>query len=182
LLVIHGVYHWAPKRVAFRHDYCRTCESGTLALLVRTVDVVHLFWIPLLPIGVWRRWLCVRCGSNPHAAAHTRRGFKVVLVAIAALFNLVAWLTPQGTTSDLEVFVMRTLAIVLLALSIRWVARHRPEPDFTRRLATMPPYDKPDCPLCGSQLLQVPPLVQCPSCGAEHRPLRGATDVFARGV
>ena len=172
MLIIHGVYRWSPRRVAFRRDYCRRCEVGTLSVLVRTFNVVHVFWVPVLPLGAWGRWLCVRCDTNPHASARTRRSFKVALVVLAALFNLVAWLTPQRTTSDLEVLIMRAVTLVLLVVSIRWAAHHRPEPNFTSRLAAVRPYDWWECPLCGGQLLQAPPLVQCPSCKAEHRPLR----------
>jgi len=174
MLIIHGVYHWSPKRIAFRRDYCRRCEAGTLAVLVRTIDVFHVFWLPLLPLGVWSRWLCVRCGENPHAAARTRLGFKVALVGLLLLFNLAAWLTPTGTSSDLEVLLTRAVTLLLLILVIWWAARHRPEPAFAARLATVPPYDGWECPLCGGQLLQVPPRIQCPSCKAEHRPLRRA--------
>jgi hypothetical protein len=174
VLIIHGVYRWLPKRTAFRRDYCRRCESGTLSVLVRTFNVFHVFWLPLLPLGVWGRWLCVRCGTNPHAATVTRLGFKVALVLLLVLFNAAAWLTPTGTASIAEIWLTRAVASVLLLLAIRWVVRHRPEPAFESRLADVPPFDSWECPLCGGQLLQVPPLVQCPSCKAEHRPLRRA--------
>lgn len=171
MLIVHGVYRWSPRKIAFRRDYCRRCESVTLAVLLRTFDVFHLFWVPLLPLGVWSRWLCVRCGDNPHAAARTRLGFKVVLVALLVLFNLAVWLTP-GATSDVELWLSRAVTFLLLLLAIWWVARHRREPALESRLAAVMPYDRWECPLCGGQLLQIPPLIQCPSCKAEHRPLR----------
>jgi hypothetical protein len=171
VLIIHGVYHWSPQRLAFRRDYCRRCEAGTLAVLVRTIDVLHVFWLPILPLGVWSRWLCVRCGEKPHAAARTRLGFKVALVVLLVLFNLAAWLTPTGTSPALEVWLTRAVTLLLLVVAVGWAVRHRPEASLAERLATVSPYDGWECPLCGAQLLQVPPLVQCPSCKAEHRPL-----------
>lgn len=82
------------------------------------------------------------------------------------------WVTPQGATSDLEVWLWRGGMLVLLALAIRWVIRHRPEPDFQTNL--MPPYEGWDCPLCGAQLLRVSTSVRCTSCKAEHQPLTPA--------
>jgi hypothetical protein len=171
VLIIHGVYRWRARKVAFRRDYCRACESGTLSVLVRTFNVFHVFWVPLLPLGAWGRWLCSRCGLNPHASPRTRRSFKIVLVVIAVLFNLAFWLAPSDTASPLEVVLMRGFGLAMLVLAIRWVVVHRTEPDFAYRLAAVQPYERWDCPLCGAQLMQLSTSVQCPSCDAEHRPL-----------
>jgi hypothetical protein len=32
-MLIHGFYHWRPKRIAFRADYCRSCEQSRIAVL-----------------------------------------------------------------------------------------------------------------------------------------------------
>ena len=174
MVIIHGIYRWSPARLAFRTDYCRRCEAGTLSVLVRTFNVLHVFWVPLVPLGRWSRWLCARCGEDPHAAARTRRGFKIALVFIVALFTLAAFLTPQGTTSDLTMWIMRLGALLLLGLSVRWVVVHRPEPSFRARLALVQPYDRAECPLCRGALVDSPTGARCSACAAEHRPLRPA--------
>ena len=51
MFVIHGAYHFWPKRVAFRNDYCFTCGQACRAVAIRTFDVGHIFWIPILPVG-----------------------------------------------------------------------------------------------------------------------------------
>ena len=55
MLVIHGVYRWGRKLVAYRNDYCLSCAAPRLAFQHRTFDVLHAFWIPLIPIGLWKR-------------------------------------------------------------------------------------------------------------------------------
>ena len=52
MILIHGVYHWRPTPVAFRNDYCIPCRAERTSIQVRTIDVLHLFWVPLLPLGV----------------------------------------------------------------------------------------------------------------------------------
>jgi hypothetical protein len=90
LLIVYGVYRWKAKRVAFRNDYCLACGEARRAVQVRTFDVGHIFWIPILPAGFWKRWVCTVCGRDPHVTTKTRRGFKwaalVVLVLVAFIF------------------------------------------------------------------------------------------------
>ena len=68
MLVIFGTYNFAKKPVAYRADYCRSCEGERLTLGVRSFDAFHLFWIPVLPLGFWTRWYCGQCQAHPHEA------------------------------------------------------------------------------------------------------------------
>jgi hypothetical protein len=56
MILVHGFYRFKPKRVAFRNDFCLACAKAVRAFQVRTFDVLHVFWIPLLP--VWHRPKC----------------------------------------------------------------------------------------------------------------------------
>ena len=38
-------------------------------ILHRTFDVLHVFFIPFLPLGFWKRWLCAMCGAESARAA-----------------------------------------------------------------------------------------------------------------
>ena len=174
MVIIHGVYRWQPVNVAFRHDYCRRCALGTLSVLVRTFNVLHLFWVPVLPLGWWKSWFCVRCGYKPHAVARTRRGFKIAAAVVLGLFTIAAWLTPKGSGSTLEILIISGVMLPLFALAVRWAIVHKPEPDFRANLALMPPYEAWDCPLCGAELVRLSSTAYCSSCKAEHRPLEPA--------
>lgn len=172
MLIIHGIYHWKPRRIAFRRDYCRSCEAERLSTLVRTFDVLHVFWIPVLPIGVWSRWFCTHCGERPHAATRTRRGFKIAGILAMALMTLASWAVPVDVPKEDAwlVWVMRIgfpLALVGLAVS---AFRQPPEPRLKMHLAAVRPFEGWSCPLCGGHLLNIPEW-HCVSCGAEHRPL-----------
>jgi hypothetical protein len=183
MVLVHGMYRWAARRLAFRNDYCRACQDRAIAVCVSTFNVLHIYWLPLLPLGRWSRWLCARCGNKPHAAARTRRGFKIVLAVLAGLLNVVAWFAPLDIGSELQLGILRAVALVLLLLALRWVATHRPEPDLKALLAAVLPYTSWDCPLCGGRLVETPTAVQCGSCKAERKALRdGGGSAAPRGV
>src|SRR4029079_9584291 len=94
MILIHGLYRWSPKRVAFRNDFCLKCAQPRRAVQIRTLNAVHLFWIPILPLGLWKRWLCTVCGSNPHEYPGTRRPFKWIGLILLTVLGLVSWLEP----------------------------------------------------------------------------------------
>lgn len=171
-MAIHGIYHWRPRRTAFRNDYCRACGAQTVSALVRTWDVLHLYWIPLLPIGVWSRWHCTRCAGRPHAATKVRLGFKIAGALLLALMTWSIWVTvPQSQEASQVFWVVRIGLLIPLAFAIYAIFKHRPEPKLDEQLATVPPFEGRTCPLCGGELLSTPELV-CAKCGAQHRPLK----------
>jgi hypothetical protein len=170
--LIHGVYHWAPRAVAFRNDFCRRCDRPRVSLRIRTFDVLHVFWVPVLPLGFWRRWQCAECGTAPHELLRTRRGFKIAGALCLLLFTVSVWVIPPGTDLDAAVvWGMRIGWPLLLLLTLRSIVRHRPEAALADLLMVVPPFDGRRCPVCGGDLLTAPEL-HCGACGARHESLR----------
>ncbi len=171
-MIIHGSYHWFPKTMAFRRDYCRNCEADSTSLLIRTLDVFHIFWIPLLPCGMWSRWFCSACGRRPHINTRTRKGYKIAGLVVLALMCLAFWFPGIQTEMELPVLWAFRLglpvAMVALAVSLY---RHGEQPHFKRRLAQVVPHTEPSCLLCGGILIIGTPS-QCISCGVKHLPLK----------
>lgn len=171
MLIIHGIYHWKPRRTAFRNDHCRACAAKRLSVLVRTFDVLHLYWIPILPLGFWSRWHCTICGSDPHAVTRTRRGFKIAGAITLVLLAFISWAVQWEPIRDIWPWLLR-IGLSLGALAATYsVFRHRPEPQLEAMLAGVQPFEGWTCPLCGGEMLNVPEW-HCVACKAEHRPLR----------
>ena len=171
MIIIHGTYHWRPRRIAFRNDYCRVCSGPTVSVLIRTLDVIHLFWIPVLPVGAWSRWFCLRCSARPHQAVVTRRGFKIAGAVVFILMSLGVWIPLPPDTEGIEmIWALRFAFPLALAFTLVSIFRHKPEPRLKERLAAVPPFEGWSCPLCGGQLYGAPAHV-CLTCGAQHRPL-----------
>ena len=177
MLVIHGTYHWRARRIAFRNDFCRSCAGERLSVLIRTLDVLHVFWIPLIPLGFWNRWFCAHCGSRPHAVTRTRRGIKVAGAIAFAGMGLLAWAVPVNeiaeSREDVWIAWLMRIGFPLAAIAATVSSLKQPiEPRFKEVLAGVKPVEGWTCPLCQGQMFNVPSW-HCMDCRAEHRPLPG---------
>jgi hypothetical protein len=90
---LYGSYHFWPKKFGFRDDYCLGCQAPRRSIAIRTLDVGHPFWIPILPVGFWKQWKCSMCHRGPHANTRTRRSFKWIGVVGLILIALAFWTT-----------------------------------------------------------------------------------------
>ena len=172
MLIIHGRYHFWPAYTAFKNDYCRSCGADRICVEVQTFDVVHIYWIPLVPFGTQKRWFCSTCGQDPHVRTKTRRWVKIlgcVFFAITAAFlGIGPWLekNPKDETLLGLSAVAIGLTVAALALGIS-AAKQEPdspirpnENDENSRTSSLV-----DCPLCGTALVDSPQW-HCPNCNA----------------
>lgn len=175
MLVVYGVYFLARKVLAFRNDYCLSCAAPRLAYRQRTFDVAHVFWLPILPLGLWKRWRCSACGNNPHQQVRTSRGLKWVGIVLLALFALSAWTGefPDKDVGDLVgKWLMRLGLPVAVAFAVRSTLR-APQPErLKEKLRVVAPHREAFCPLCGGQLVRRASGWQCMKCGAERQDLQ----------
>jgi hypothetical protein len=167
MFVIHGQYHFYPKRTAFRNDYCLGCDAPRRCLQIRTFDVLHMFWVPLLPLGLWRRWHCVTCGRSPAFNPRSRRKFLITISLLGAFSAGIFWLMPvDAEQSDLWWFfrIGGLLVSVVSFLAWAWLPQG---PSSRERLARVPPASDTECPCCKSPLDWS--SWQCPRCGIARK-------------
>jgi len=165
MLIIHGAYHFRPKRVAFRDDYCLRCRSPRRAIAVRTFDVGHIFWIPILPVGYWRHWTCTECGHDPHKSPRTRRSFLwagwLCLVAV----SVILWEMPSDTDLGAGGWILRIVAPLAAILLFIYLVRTPKDPSLRERLAALPPTPDIVCPFCTTPLVSgMGTRWSCPGC------------------
>ncbi len=70
MFLIHGVYRFWPKKVAFRNDFCLSCEAPRRSIAVRTFDVGHVYWSRLC------QWVSGSTGRAPFVAATRMRTLR----------------------------------------------------------------------------------------------------------
>ena len=173
MLVVHGMYSWSRKRVGYRNDYCLTCNARRLAYQHRTFDVYHLYWIPLLPLGVWKRWRCSVCGSDPHASTNVRPILKWAGIGMLALMTLSSWMVSPVEKPEDRVFIwaVRIGGPIALGWAIRATVKSPPGARLEDLLRTVPPIMDAHCPQCAVMLLPEEPAWRCPQCGLARRSL-----------
>ena len=167
-MLIHGVYHWWPKRVGFRNDYCRSCEGPRRAIATRTFDVGHIFFVPVLPVGFWKHWSCTQCRRHPHAAVQTRRIFKwmglVCLILLSVMFSTLPVPDPSVATLALALRLLPAGGAIALFINLLMTPK---DPKLRELLAAISPAEDSVCPFCATPLMagNSGGRWACPACG-----------------
>jgi hypothetical protein len=163
--IVCGAYHLRPKPVAFRDDYCFSCRAPRRSIAVRSFDVGHIFWVPFLPVGVWRHWICSVCGRKPHS--RSRRLFRWTglysLIGVAVLF----WAVPVGEEFAVGSWICRMAAPAgAIFLFMRLMRGAKPF-SLRNKLASIPPTADIVCPFCSVPLVAgTGDRWSCPACNA----------------
>lgn len=163
MLLIHGMYHFRAKRLAFRNDYCLSCDGPRRVVQTRTFDVWHFFWIPLLPLGFWKRWFCTVCGRQPHAPTKTRRSFKWAGLVVLVVLSIMSWGAPVTPDFRVGSWIFRLGAPIGAIILLFHLIQTPKEPSLKERLGTIQPANDTVCPFCGTQLI-LGPQCSCPAC------------------
>jgi hypothetical protein len=169
MILIHGTYHWARRRKAYRGDFCLSCQSFVVAEQYRMFDVGHLFWIPLLPLGFRRRWHCTTCGKDPHARLDSGRWAYVLGTLVTIIFAALAWAMPM---SPQDVGVTWGMRILIPALAVFFGYRsitYQPPVKLRDALAVVPPFPDDLCLYCRTPL-QGGATKYCRACDVERVP------------
>ncbi len=165
MLIIHGVYHFHPKRIAFRNDYCLPCSQARRSVQMRTFDVAHIFWIPIIPLGYWNRWICTACGRQTTANTKTRRPFKWAGLFVLLILSVLSWAGSVPQDLVVGAWIIRIGAPIGAILVLLHLLRTSDEPSHAEHLKSIPPAVDAVCPFCGAQLLTVSSRCACPACG-----------------
>ena len=176
MLVLFGKYSIAHRKVVFRNDYCRVCNVARVAFLHRTFDILHLFFVPVLPLGFWKRWHCGVCGNNPHVNQQTRKSLKWSGTVILILGSVSMWaVSATDIPEDPAIlWIMRIGLPVAAVFALRATLRSPPDVQLKDLLRTVRPATDTRCPVCNSTLEVTAPHWRCSRCGIERRSLRAA--------
>ncbi len=167
MLIVHGAYHFRPTRVAFRNDYCLACQAPCRSIAVRTFDVGHIFWIPILPVGYWRHWQCSVCGRDPHNGPKTRRSFLWAGLLCLVAVSVILWEFPFDTGLGAGGWILRIAAPVAAILLLVYLVRSAKGSSLRERLAAIPPAADAVCPFCATPLVAgTGTRWSCPACNA----------------
>jgi hypothetical protein len=162
-----GTYRFQPKVVAFRNDFCLTCNTARRAVEIRTFNVLSFRGIPLIPVGYWKRWLCTECTVPPGYNRRSRRKFAVTLAALAAAFAVIFWSLPiEPDQVETWLFIRRISPVVMIG-AIIWAVLAEGTPSTAERLTNILPAQETMCPFCQSPLLTY--NWHCSSCGIQRK-------------
>lgn len=170
--MIHvGLYKFRTIQIAYRLDYCVTCDGERITEQFRSFDAVHVWFVPLIPLGFRYRWVCPVCANDPHMRP---TGLWIwFLGAISLLLMPVAvvmWL--PGVFDPSEQWYMWTARLITAALlwPTMWGVKRYWDTyvtsgwALTRTLATLPLLSCDTCLYCGGPLDRER---YCPKCDVQ---------------
>ncbi len=151
-------------------DFCNRCEAQTLAEQWTSFDVMHLYFIPLVPLGWRRRWHCGQCGEDPRARTRTSSVSKKlglgVLAFLCLLMIFVGWSVPVMPPDEGLSWALRFAFPLAAGLSLYFgfICNTRRNDDVRNALqrSQVLPLSDEDCRV---PLLQ--PVRRCPACGVQ---------------
>lgn len=161
---VFGRHRFSPRRYAFRNEMCNACNAVRRAEGIVTNDFVHVFWIPLIPIGDHAVWSCMTCGKPPDEIQETRPGFKVAGVLLLAFGTVSLWATPLSAGDEVFGWAMRLGLPAGLVASVVHLVRHRSKGARREGVEAVTPADDRDCPFCKVPLVGQPQW-HCATCG-----------------
>jgi hypothetical protein len=164
LLIIHGMYRFRHRRIAFRNDYCLSCAQPRRSVQIRTFDTCHIFWIPFLPLGFHKRWFCTACNKEPHVHPGTRRGFKWAGFVVLLIFSAATWAVPPEPEEVVFHWVVRIATPLGAILTLIHLLRTPKDPMLREKFAAIPPASDTACSFCGATPLLVSAQASCPYC------------------
>jgi hypothetical protein len=85
MIIVYGIHKYLSKFVGCRREYCRACKDVRTVHWVRTLDFANLYSIPLLPLGLCKRWRYRECHERPYAPTKTRWPAKLVICSLLTL-------------------------------------------------------------------------------------------------
>ena len=83
MFVIYGMYRWGKKFIGYKSGFCHQCQTNTIWHRLRFFAVIHIYWIPLIPLWLFKVWICDKCQQSPKAP-DTMGG--IILFGIGGLF------------------------------------------------------------------------------------------------
>jgi predicted RNA-binding Zn-ribbon protein involved in translation (DUF1610 family) len=149
LIIVYGIYRFRPKRITFRNDYCLSCGVPGRSVQFRTFDALHLFWIPLLPLGFHKQWRCATCGRQPHVYSGARRGFQWAGLAVLLVFAAAFWAGGLKPDTMILGWVVRVAAPIGAVLTLVHLLRTPKNASLAEKLAAIPAASDTVCPFCG---------------------------------
>jgi len=178
MLLLHGHYKFFRRRAAVRNAWCTVCKQPRLAVGMRSLVVIHLFYIPVLPVARVTDWFCATCDNDVRANITSRPGilrWGLVLAGVLLVAGL--WVlayalltgedaltaknsrTAEGVASGVTLMVMGG---IWGWVSFRQHRRIRAL-GFDDGTTPVAPLAGDRCPLCGDLVL-IPGNPRCERC------------------
>jgi hypothetical protein len=167
-LPLEGIRSYSPQTVAYRNDYCVSCNAPRRAHQIRSFKAYQLYYIPIVPLGFWREWQCSECGRDPHVYSSALRRIRWVIVGFAGFFAITGVIASFEEQDSAAIMWLMRLGLPAVFFTVLWFAfRNRPDRALRNKLMEVSPDRNETCALCSGALV-LDQIWRCSQCGAER--------------
>lgn len=165
--ILHGHYRWGTRRAACKHEYCTICQRERMVEGYRSFRVIHLFFVPVIPLGNFTDWRCSTCGKDPYSKRPMPPWISVPGFVLGACAFVGVAIAPWEDDDFQSRIIMLCIFGALAAFSGYSLFGKRRREYLALRRAVQP-LPKDVCPLCGQPTLQRS-KIRCELCRVELR-------------
>lgn len=157
-MIFAGTYYFGRKRVSCRNAFCSVCHGPRFFEGRRSIVVLHLMFIPILPIGFKTRYFCTSCDIDLGSQRPSRPLILSAGVVAGCIFTAVG---AYGLFLGQELWVF--LVGFLFTAWLIWLLRQKRYATFKMNQSLVEPLDARNCPYCQRPLLPSA-KPNCPDC------------------
>ena len=147
----YGVYHLGRKLVACRADYCTNCLRPTFTEGFRSFAILHVWFIPILPLGFRIRWVCSDCHRDPERQRPDNMGI-VVAGALAGALMIFISIMVSLESNNLEAWPLTLFGAALLSVCLYLLHSSR-RTRYAAGKSGVTPLPTDACPYCREPIL-----------------------------
>jgi hypothetical protein len=169
-LEYEGIHSYNSRTVAYRSDFCLSCEAPSRADQIRSLKAYRILYVPVLPLGFWREWQCSECGRDPHRYAGSSRQIVWVAVAFLGACAIVGIRESFETQDFATAWLMRLVLPTVFFIALWLALRNKPDWALAEKLAKITPDEDTTCALCHGTLV-LSDAWRCSQCCVERKVL-----------
>lgn len=165
---LEGIGSYKSQIVAYRNDFCIACDAPRRSHQIRSFKAYHLYYIPVIPLGVWREWQCSTCARDPHRYPGTSKRAFWAVVLLSGFFAMAGVIASFDQQDSAVIVWLLRLGLPAVFFILLWLAlRNKPDRFLRKKLATVMPDEHDHCALCGNPLI-LENGWRCGRCGAQR--------------
>ena len=166
MILLGGVYKFSPKQTGFRNDHCNHCKAQHMAEQTRTLNVVHFFFVPLVPLGHSHVWRCSVCGNDPRERTKESPTLLIIGMLLFGFVGLVGLAASVFGPKD-RLMMLSVGGGMLMASLLCWFVLKLQQGDKDGTDEAVAPNRDTECPFCNGEIADGP-MAQCVVCGARR--------------
>lgn len=161
-MLFHGTYRFGRKLIACRNAYCTGCDAPCFAEGWKSWLVLHVFWIPLIPIGTDTKWFCGKCRKEVDSHRPSRPLILIAGMLCGFFFFGMGTFAPVQKGEERVGIYIATFGLVMI-MGTFWLLRRQDYRRYSQRSLAVVPLTGDRCPYCNEPLFaNVKP--RCHSC------------------